>query len=392
MATPYSPLRPRGDTFTALDRAADRFGEEQDAARGLVRALTSMTASGLADEALRREAAGQAGWEDRRDAALATQQEAAAYAPRISSLRDAAGLGDVADFIQGAGPGAAATTFPSLAAALLTRGRWRPAAFVGAAVPSYLQSRGEIAGEQYADPVLSQASAEERDRAATYGGAAMAALDTVVPGSLANSVLRRPVRDFLSQTGRTAVTEGLTEVAQTGIQQFAHNTIDPTRGYDVWELLDAGVAGAAGGAGLAGAMHAPSYAINARLGRAQPAQNDAAPIDLNLPSDPMEGTPPGTPPLSTPDDGSGGGVGDLFDTLNERFGPGIREQAQRTKDYVSDTIDRMTEAAKTAQSPDEFLRQVFGNSAEEAAADLRPDTEDPIILNAADPAAALQRR
>lgn len=391
MATPYSPLRPRGDTFTALDRAEDRFGEEQDVARGLVRTLTSMTASGLADEALRREAAGQAGWEDRRDAALATQREAAAYAPRISSLRDAAGLGDVVDFIQGAAPGAAASTLPSLGAALLTRGRWRPAAFVGAAVPSYLQSRGEIAAEQYIDPVLSQASAEERDRAATYGGAAMAALDTVLPGSLANSALRKPARDFLSQTGRAAVTEGLTETAQTGIQQFAHNTIDPTRGYDVWEMLDAGVAGAVGGAGLAGAMRAPSYAINALSSRAQPAQNDAAPIDLNPPSDPMEGAPPGTSPLPTPDDGSGG-VGDLFDTLNERFGPGIREQAQRTKDYVSDTIDRMTEAAKTAQSPDEFLRQVFGNSAEEAAADLRPDTEDPIVLNAADPAAALQQR
>lgn len=394
MTTPYSPLRPRGDTFTALDRAADRFGEEQDAARGLVRAATSITASGLADEALRREVAGQAGWEDRRDAAMATQQEAAAYAPRISSLRDAAGLGDVVDFLQGAAPGAAVTTLPSLGAALLARGRWKPAAFAGAAVPSYLQNRGEIAGEQYADPILSKASVEERDRAATYGGAAMAALDAALPGSLANSALRGPARGFLSQTGFSAGTEGLTEVAQTGIKQFAHNTIDPTRGYDGWEMLDAGVAGAAGGAGLAGTMRAPSYIANAlsdRFARGQ--QGDAAPIDPNPPSAPMEGTPPGTPLLPAPDDGSdGGGAGDLFDTLNERFGPGIREQAQRTKDYVSDTIDRMGEAAKTAQSPSDFLRQVFGNSSEEAAADLRPDIEDPSVLNAADPAAALQQR
>lgn len=390
MTTPYSPLRPLGDTFTPLDRAADRFGEEQDVARGLVRAATSMTASGLADEALRREVAGQAGWEGLRDAALATQQEAAAYAPRVSSLRYAASLGDVVDFLQGAAPGAAVTTLPSLGAALLTRGRWKPAAFAGAAVPSYLQNRGEIAGEQYADPILSKASVEERDRAATYGGAAMAALDVVLPGSLANSALRRPAGSLMGHVGRDAATEGLTEVAQTGIQQFAHNTIDPTRGYDGWEMLDAGVAGVAGGAGLSGAMRAPSYIANAMSGRAQPTQSAAG--DFNPPSAPMESAPPGTPLLPAPDDGSGGGLGDLFDTLNERFGPGVREQVQRTKDYVSDTIDRMNEAAKTAQSPDEFLRQVFGNSSEEAAADLRPDTEDPIVLNATDTAAALQQR
>jgi hypothetical protein len=393
VATPYSPLRPLDDTFTPLDRAADRFGEEQDAARGLVRALTGMTASGLADEALRREVAGQAGWEARRDAALATQQEAAAYAPRISSLRDASGIGDVVDYLQGAAPGAAATTLPSLGAALLFRGRWKPSAFAGAAVPSYLQSRGEIAGEQYADPVLSQASAEERDRAATYGGAAMAALDTVLPGSLANSALRKPARGFLNQMGRDAVTEGLTEVAQTGIQQFAHNTIDPTRGYDGWEMLDAGVAGAAGGAGLAGAMRAPSYAANALLDRFQPVQNDAGgPPAVEGDGGPAPGPiDPDTPLLPAPPTLSDRAA-DLYETLSERFAPKAAETYEKASDYVSDTIDRMAEAAKTAQSPSEFLRQVFGNSSEEAAADLRPDTEDPIVLNAPDPAAALMQR
>ena len=394
MATPYSPLRPRGDTFNALERAEDRFGEEQDVARGLVRAATGMTASGLADEALRREVAGQEGWEARRDAALATQQEAAAYAPRISSLRDASGVGDVVDYLQGAAPGAAVTTLPSLGAALLTRGRWKPAAFAGAAVPSYMQSRGEIAGEQYADPTLSQASVEERDRAATYGGTAMAALDTVLPGSLANSALRKPARGFLNQMGRDAVTEGLTEAAQTGIQQFAHNTIDPTRGYDGWEMLDAGVAGAAGGAGLAGAMRAPSHAVNALLDRAQPAQNDAG----GPPAAEGDGGPapgpidPNTPLLPAPTTLSDRAA-DLYETLSERFAPQAAEAYEKASDYVGDVMDRMNEAIKTAETPQDFIRSVFRPPVEEvAAADLVPDEADPGVLNAPDPAAALQDR
>src|SRR5690606_42083368 len=52
----------------------------------------------------------------------------------------------------------------------------------------------------------------------------------------------------------------------------------------------------------------------------------------------------------------------------------------------------IVEAADTAQSPSDFLRQVFGRTEDAAAADLRHETEDPVVLNAPDPAAALQER
>lgn len=364
--------------------------------KGLRSAAAGLTAGSFANEALSQEVGGDAGWQRSRDLALQTQAQGHMYAPRVSSLRDIGSLEDAGDFAAGAIGQGAMSMAPTLATALLTRGRGRfgtATGFAGGATTAYGLERGEAALNQYADPTLAAASAEDRDLAATTKGVINAGLEAIVPAGLAGSVLRKPAGSFLGHVGRDALTEGLTEAAQQGVGFGAEKYLDPNRQLDPWDVADAFATGALTGGGVSAATRGPAYGAQALVDRfARGQQEDAAPIDLNPPSDPMEGAPPDTPLLPAPDDGSGGGVGDLFDTLNERFGPGIREQAQRTKDYVSDTIDRMTEAAKTAQSPDEFLRQVFGNSSEEAAADLRPDTEDPIVLNAADPAAALRQR
>lgn len=362
--------------------------------KGLRSGAAGLTAGSFANEALSQEVGGDADWQRSRDLALQTQAQGQMYAPRVSSLRDIGSLEDAGDFAAGAIGQGAMSMAPTLATALLTRGRGKYAnvgSFAGGAATAYNLERGEAALGQYADPTLAAASAEDRDFAATTKGAVNAGLEAIVPAGLAGSLLRRPAGSLMGHVGREALTEGLTEAAQQGVGFGAEKYLDPNRQLDPWDVADAFAAGALTGGGMSGAMRGPAHGAQALVDRfARGQQGDAAPIDLNPPSAPMEGAPPGTPLLPGPEDG--GDAGGLFDTLNERFGPGVREQAQRTKDYVSDTIDRMGEAAKTAQTPSDFLRQVFGNSSEEAAADLRPDIEDPSVLNAADPAAALQQR
>jgi len=365
--------------------------------KGLRSGVAGLTAGSFANEALSQEVGGDADWQRSRDLALQTQAQGQMYAPRVSSLRDIGSLEDAGDYAAGAIGQGVMSMAPTLATTLLTRGRGKFGAatsYAGGAATAYNLERGEAALNQYADPTLAATSAEDRDLAATTKGVINAGLEAIVPAGLAGSVLRKPAGSFLGHVGRASLAEGLTETAQQGVGFGAEKHLDPNRQLDPWDVADAFAAGALTGGGMSGAVRGPAHGAQALVDRfARGQQGDAAPIDLNPPSAPMEGAPPGTPLLPGPEDDSGGGIGDLFDTLNERFGPSVREQAQRTKDYVSDTIDRMNEAAKTARDPGDFLRQVFGNSVEDAAAaDLRPDTEDPGVLNAADPAAAMQQR
>lgn len=386
------PLRPNGGLFFEEDLVRATLPETADVRRGLSSALASGVSGHHSGVALKAEVAGDKAREQQalRQAELADRR-ASIYAPRVSSLRDAQSIGDVGSFIAGAAPGVIVDTLPALAAGLVFRGRGRlaaPTALVGAAVPSYDQQFGEMAREQRLDPTLSKASADDRLAAARLGAAGGTILEAMLPGKLASEALRGPTRSLLRNTAADALLEGATETAQTGVQHLAHRTIDNTRELDGWDLIDSAVAGAVGGGGLSAAARAPAHGVQALADRFARGP-EAAPVQ----EPPMGAAPPGTPLLPAPDDGSGGGMGGLFDTLNERFGPGVREQAHKAKDYVSDTIDRMGEAAKTAQSPSDFLRQVFGGSTEDAAAaDLLHDTEDPGVMNSADPAAAMQQR
>lgn len=371
------PLRPNGDLFFEEDLVRATLPETADVRRGLASAFASAASGHHSGVALKAKAAGDAALEQQalRQADLADRQ-AGLYAPRVSSLRDAKSIGDVGSFIAGAAPGVVADMLPAVAAALITRGRGRlaaPSALVGAAVPSYHQLFGEMAREQRLDPTLSEASAEDRLRSARLGAAGGTLLEALLPAKLANSALRRPARGLLNHMRRDAETEGLTETAQTGIQQFAHNTVDPTRGYDGWEMLDAGVAGAAGGAGLAGATRAPSHVVNALLDRTRPVAEPLAPAPVA----------PAAP----------GQFETILESAKERFGPKVEEAYGTAKDYVSAFAERANEAVKTAETPGDFVRQVFSPSAEEQAQSiLQPEHEDPTVLNAADPAAGLADR
>lgn len=365
--------------------------------KGLRSGAAGLTAGSFANQALSQEVGGNNEWLRSRDLALQTQAQGRMYAPRVSSLRHIGGLEDAGDYAAGAIGQGVMSMAPTLATALLTRGRGKFGAatsFAGGAATAYGLERGEAALNQYADPTLAKASAEDRDLAATTKGVINAGLEAIVPAGLAGSVLRKPAGSFLGHVGRNALTEGLTEAAQQGVGFGAEKYLDPNRQLDPWDVADAFAAGALTGGSMSAATRGSAHGAQALADRFARGR-EAAPVQEQGPAaePPMDAAPPGTPLPLTPDDGSGGGAGGLFDTLNERFGPGLREQAQKTKDYVSDTIDRMGEAAKTAQSPSDFLRQVFGSSAEDAAAaDLRPDTEDPSVLNSADPAAAMQQR
>lgn len=355
--------------------------------KGLRSGAAGLTAGSFANEALTQEVAGDEEWQRSRDLALQTQAQGGMYAPRVSSLRDIGGIEDAGDFAAGTMGQGLMSMAPTLATAVLTRGRGKLGAatsFAGAAGTAYNLERGEAALGQYADPTLAATDVGERDFAATAKGAVNAGLEAIVPAGLAGSILRRPAGGIASAIGRDALTEGVTEAAQQGVGFASEQYLDPNRQLDPWDVADAFASGALTGGGMSAAANAPGAAMGAATDAfARNPQESAAPVDP--PADTTGELPP-------PDDGSGGGLGETFSTLNERFGPTLRDKAQSGKDYVADTIDRMSEAAKTAATPADFLRAVFSSQSDEAAADLAPDTEDPTILNAADPAAALAQR
>lgn len=322
--------------------------------RGLRIGAAGLSAGSFANQALSQELSGDADWEQSRDSALQIQEQAQMYAPRVSSLRDIRSFEDAGDFAAGAFGQGVMSMAPTLATALLTRGRGGLGAatgFGGAAVTAYNLERGEAALGQYADPTLAATSVEDRDVAATAKSVINAGLESIVPAGLAGSILRKPATSFLGGVSQNAVTEGVTEAAQQGVGFGAEKYLDPSRQLDPVDIADAFAAGALTGGGMSAVTAAPAAAANA-LVSAQPQAPTPAPEPEVLPN-----------------------------------------SVDSKKDFVADMIDRMREAAGTASTPAEFLQTVFrGGSEEAAAADLLPDTEDPTVLKAADPAAALQER
>lgn len=394
MADPISSLRTnRGEPslFDRLSTSGQISQEDQYAAnpenqfsKGLRTGAAGLTAGSFASEALRQEVAGDPAFAESRDRALQTVQDTQMYAPRVSSLRDINSIGDAGDFAAGVIGQGAMSMAPSLAAAVLTRGRSlgnKAAAFGGAMVPSYELERGEAALNQYQDPAQMAASAEERDLAATAKGGVNAALESIVPAGIGSAVLRKPAGSLLGHVGRDAATEAATEAAQQVVGFGAQKYIDPNKELDGWDVADAAVAGGLTGGAMSLGGRAPSYAIPSapqlpevrnpfRSGEAAPDQGGVPPGDL-----PPSDMPPGDAPGG---EGVLGKVADLGAAVQERFGDDIAaagaktvETAGKAKDFVSETVDRMTEAVKTAENPGDFLSKVFsGNVADEAAADM----------------------
>lgn len=405
----YSPLRPVGGSYTERDHVEMTVPKDADFRRGIRSAVANQSAMFGADEVLRAEAGGATKEEIRPqlESALRSQQQAELYAPRVQSLENVGGVGDLVDFIQGGAPQAAVSMAPSLATALLTRGRGalgNATRWGGAAVPAYLQERGETALGQYTDPILSQASVEDRDRAASAKGAANAMLESIVPASLAKAGFKAGAGGVGKQVLTNSGTEALTEVAQTYTGHLADKYLDESRELNPWHLADAAALGAIGGGGMTagmagvgaaasgvkkGAGIAADYGLTAleeaaarRTERQSAEGNAAAAAQRSAGVDPQDGA------VDLGDDGGG-----LFETAFDKLSPEMQQRATKAKDFVSETAARMSEAAQTAQNPTDFLRNVFGNGlVDEAVVDLSPDTENPSVMNAEDPMEAMSQR
>lgn len=405
MADPISSLRTNRGAPTLFDElsTAGQISQEDQYAvnpemqitKGLRTGAAGLTAGAFASEALRKEAAGDASFTDPRDRALQTVHDTRMYAPRVSSLRDVNSIGDAGDFAAGAIGQGAMSMAPTIAAAALTRGRGlagKATAFGGAMVPAYEMERGEAALNQYQDPEQMQASAQERDLAATAKGGINAALESIVPAGLGGSLLRKPAGSLLGHIGRDVLTESATEGTQQVVGFGAQKYIDPNKELDPWDVADAVAAGALTGGAMSGATRGPAHAAQAILDKAPKPQmpeiknpfqrGDEAGGVVDLPEDPSGGG-------SGPADTMLGKVAGLGAAVQDRFGDDIaaaggkaKDMAGKAKDFVSDTVDRMTEAVNTAENPGDFLNKVFGGSIdEEAAADLS-DQPNPTLKGA----------
>jgi hypothetical protein len=403
MAGPTSSLRNYSEELSTAGVLSpeERYAlrPEGEFMKGTRLGAAGISAGALASEALNAEvskdpeAAARA-----RERALNIVRRADMYAPRVSSLRGIHSVGDAADFAAGALGQGAVSMVPSLAGAALAAGAGplgRVAGFAGAAIPSYMMERGEAALNQYQDPVQMQASAEERDKAATVKGGVNALLDAIVPASIGGSILRKPAGTLLGHVAREAGTEAITEGAQQVVGYGAQKYLDPNKQLDPWDVADAAVAGGLTGGVMSAAGRAPSHAVGALAMPKMPTitnpfRRGDAPVGPEPGPGPGPGPGPEPGPEPEPEPGPEPGVmgraADFGAAIKDRFADtpgeawdktaGVRNKA---KDIVASTLDRMTEATKTAENPADFLRKVFGSDAgDEAAADL--DGVDPVTL------------
>ena len=250
--------------------------------RGFVSGVKGITSGSIANDALNAESAGAAEANALRERALASQQAAGAYAPRVQSLRNVNGVGDAFDFAAGAIGQGVASMAPTLGAALALRAPGlgalgtRALPYAGAVGAGYLQEKGEAALGQYSDPTLAAAPVADRQRAATGKGLVNAALEGIVPAGLTtmagkNGLGRIIAKDFM--------TEGATEAAQQYVGHLADKSLDPTRKLDPWDIADAFAGGALTGGAVGvghGAVHTLATAPKSFVDRTREAIDYAA--------------------------------------------------------------------------------------------------------------------
>jgi hypothetical protein len=415
MADPISALRVnRGEPtlfdqlsvapqLTADQRVPLANANESEFVKGARRGAAGLSAGSFADEALRQEVGGNDAFANSRDLALDTSAQAGRYPGRVSSLRNISSGEDLLDFATGAVGQGAVSMAPALAGAVLTRGRGalgKATAFGGAAVPSYIQERGEAALDQYQDPTLAAAPVAERDTAATAKGLINAGLESIVPAGIGGAFLKKPAGSFLGHVAKDIGEEALTEGAQEVVGFGAKKYIDQNRELDPWDVVDAAVAGGLTGGAVSAAGRGPSHAAAAALGRMGEITPPGLP-KINLPKFGSGNADAGADAPIEPDSGGGvpadttlGKVAGLAGAVNDRFGESVADAAKagaefakdkgteafekaedlgkkgatKAKSTIDDALDRMTEATKTAQSPADFMNQVFGGVTEEEAA------------------------
>ncbi len=408
MAT--SPLRdqvsyrqnaqPGAKELAVLNEDAGQF------VRGVRSSADQMSAGSYADDALDAELGGkQAAVETalRRHSAL--QQRAAETGPRVQRASDINSVGDLGDWAAGTLGSAAATMAPSVAGALLLRRAGKIGSFGGAYAPAYAMERNEAISNQYNDPEQLKASAQERSNVAAAKGGVNAALESIVPAGIGGALFRKPVGSFLGGVGRSVATEAATEAAQEGTGFLAQKHLNQSKEFNPVDILDAAAAGAVGGGGMSMAGQAPGRLLNAvtptgaggaldaagnAISGAAGSVRDAARAGVerfgpNGTPDPEGITPDGSPEgPAGPSDTLGGKFGDLASAVAARAAPsvdraaeGAKKMGEKASTAAGAALDRMTEATKTAETPSDFVRQVFSSSLEDQAADdLNPTSPD----------------
>lgn len=246
--------------------------------RGFVSGVKGITSGSIANDALNAESAGAAEANALRERALASQQAAGAYAPRVQSLRNVHGVGDAFDFAAGAIGQGVASMAPTLGAALALRAPGlgalgtRALPYAGAVGAGYLQEKGEAALGQYSDPVLAATPVAQRQAAATTKGLVNAALEGIVPAGLTSLAGKNSLGRILA---KDAVTEGATEGVQQYVGHLANKSLDPNRELDPWDIADAVAAGALTG-GTVGAAHGAAHTPKDFVARTAQSIQDAA--------------------------------------------------------------------------------------------------------------------
>ena len=273
----------------------------------LVRGLKGALVTHGADSALRRAMQARAQGDElaaqrEEQAAQSMYQQSQRDAPRVSSLRDASGPGDVVDWL-GYQAGAMPVTLPqgvvggvagAAAGAPLGPLGAAAGAGLGAAGAMYPALRDASLGRRYNSPTAApivtpedaQAAmtASEQDGAmqsAIMGGAALLA----GPGTLARGLaapvqaarvarVAAPRLGALGTATKNTAIWGGAGVAGEAVAQQQQNLVDPNRdrSHDTWGLVDAGVANAA----LSAPFEVPTAMATRGAGAAVRAGSDVA--------------------------------------------------------------------------------------------------------------------
>lgn len=393
MADQDSPLRTSRGAPTLFDQvqvasqlsSEDRYNltnpNEGEFKKGLRTGAAGLSASSFANQALSQERAGDPQWEASRDSAFDVLEGAAPYAARVSSLRDVGSLADAGDYAANTIGQGVMSMAPVLATALVTRGRGKigtGAAYAGGALTAYGQEKGEAALGQYGDETLAATDVVDRDNAATAKGVVNAALESVVPGGLATSVLRRPFTSALKEVGKDTLKEGATETAQTITGMAADQYLDPGREVDGMELLDAFAGGALTGGAVSGATRLPTAAASSLASAITPKEGTGGdPTPAATPAPTMTERANGTPYEAFIK------AGWTDEQLVEHgyMAPNTPEPSE-PPGFADSIIQRMGEASMSATGPADFLRKAFNDNAESEAEPLIVGDNDPTLAGA----------
>lgn len=268
----------RNASFQPVEAPADvSQGVLSEFGKGLNSGTTGMGAglraiAGTAGEALGFDEFAQSQYDAARQAELRAQAEA----PRVSSYKDVGGLRDAIHY----GAGVLGGSAPSIALGMgagMAAGTAARALMAGTLAQAPLEA-GDVALKQLHDPGAQDMGAGERLLRQGVGGAASAALQTIVPAHVGGKLVGRGVENAAKMTMKQAALRNLGAIPAEGgfegggeiVKQMFANDANPVDWENVKENV---VGGMVGGAPMAGVgfmgdtMHgAPGKAADAARG------------------------------------------------------------------------------------------------------------------------------